>query len=136
MARKLAVAVWIGLAVVWLAAGKRSDVDALARTGGAVAVSLKAVLPDASKVAGPFVAFKPGNVLPIEESVRVRIRTDKSMAGAEVTVLPGAVVGEVKLRGIVPTAQHRVRAIELAEATVGVERVVDEIAVPEPAVDR
>jgi hyperosmotically inducible periplasmic protein len=37
----------------------------------------------------------------------------------------------VKLQGVVPDAAARKRAVALAENTVGVETVVDELAVPE-----
>ncbi len=129
--RALVIVVWAGMVAAWGFGGKRSDVEVLARVGTAVARQTKAALPDASRVAGPFVAFRPGDALPVEERVRVRIRTDKDTGGADVTVLPGAVPGEVRLRGIVPTPASRARAVELAEGTVGVDRVVDEIAVPE-----
>ena len=70
-------------------------------------------------------------VLPVEERVRVRIDADKGMDGAVVDVLPGAAAGEVKLRGVVDTPQQRKRAADLAAGTVGVDAVVNEIAVPE-----
>ena len=53
------------------------------------------------------------------------------MNGATVEVVTGASAGEVKLRGIVSTAVLQKRAVEIAEGTVGVEKVVNEIAVPE-----
>lgn len=132
MKRALVGLVWVGIVGGWAAGGKRSDADVLARVGAVVALTAKAALPDASKVAGPFVAFRPGDVLPVEERVRVRIRTDKAMDGADVTVVPGPAAGEVRLRGIVPTAAHRDRAGDLAAGTVGVDTVTNEIAVPEP----
>ena len=61
----------------------------------------------------------------------MRIDSDKQMNGARVNVLPGSAAGEVKLRGVVPTPAQRQRAVDLAGATVGVERVVNEIATPE-----
>lgn len=131
MKRAFVVAVWCGMVAAWAFGGNRSDVEVLARVGSVVARQAKAALPDASKVAGPFVAFRPGDALPIEERVRVRIRTDKEMGGADVTVVPGTIPGEVRLRGIVPTVVHQRRAAELAEGTIGVEHVVNEIAVPE-----
>ena len=131
MKRMLIVSVWGGMIVGWAIAGKRSDTEVLARVGEVVAQRSKASLPEASKVAGPFLAFRPGNALPIEERVRLRIHTDRSMDGVEVSVVSGSVPGEVRLRGIVPTAAHRDRACEIAAGTVGVEQVVNEMAIPE-----
>ena len=96
-----------------LAGSKKSDPDTLARVGEVVGQRVKASLPEASKVAGPLTAFKPGDALPVEEKVRMRIHTDKKMAGTDVTVAPGSAAGEVKLRGLVKdrgqwTARRRV----------------------------
>ncbi len=123
----------LGLGIVGgaLAGSKKSDPDTLARVGEVVGQKVKASLPEASKVVGPLAAFKPGDALPVEEKVRVRIRTDKAMAGADVTVSPGAAAGEVRLRGVATNPAQRRRAGELAEQTAGVEKVVNEIAVPE-----
>jgi hypothetical protein len=114
-----------------LAGSKKSDPDTLARVGEVVGHRVKASLPEASKVAGPLAAFRPGDALPVEEKVRVRIRTDKAMAGADVTVAPGATAGEVRLRGVVQNRGQWSRAAELAGETAGVEKVVNELAVPE-----
>jgi hypothetical protein len=114
-----------------LAGSKKSDADTLARVGEVVGQRVKASLPEASKVAGPLAAFKPGDALPVEETVRIRIHADKKMAGTDVTVAPGAAAGEVKLRGLVKDRGQWTRAAELAGETAGVEKVVNEIAVPE-----
>jgi hypothetical protein len=114
-----------------LAGSKKSDADTLARVGEVVGHKVKAALPDASRVAGPLAAFKPGDVLPVEETVRMRIHADKKMGGADVTVTPGSAAGEVKLRGLVKDRGQWSRAAELAGETAGVEKVVNEIAVPE-----
>ena len=114
-----------------LAGSKKSDPDTLARVGEVVGQRVKASLPEASKVAGPLTAFKPGDALPVEEKVRMRIHTDKKMAGTDVTVAPGSATGEVKLRGLVRDRGQWSRAAELAGETAGVEKVVNEIAVPE-----
>jgi hypothetical protein len=121
----------IGIVGAAVAGSKKSDPDTLARVGAVVGKRVKGALPDGSKVAGPLVAFRAGDALPVEEKVRLRIHTDKAMNGADVTVLTGASAGEVKLRGIVPNRAQWKRAGELAEATAGVENVVNELAVPE-----
>ena len=130
---KRAVGVLLGLGALGggLMASKRGDADVLANVGSVVASRVKAVIPEASWVSAPMAALKPGRVLPVEERVRVRIDSDKGMNGSTVTVVLGATAGEVKLRGVVATSVQRTRAAELAEGTVGVEVVVNEIAVPE-----
>lgn len=129
--RTLKLLLGVGVAGGCLAAGKRSDADVLARVGATTAATVRAAVPPASVLAGPFAGLKPGNALPVEERVRVRIDADKEMGGATVAVLPGAAAGEVKLRGVVPTMAQRQRAGTLAEGTVGVDKVANEIAVPE-----
>jgi hypothetical protein len=114
-----------------LAGSKKTDPDTLARVGEVVGAKVKTALPDSSAVSGPLVAFRPGDVLPVEEKVRLRIRTDKAMDGADVTVAAGSAAGEVRLRGVVRNPDQAQRAVRLAEGTVGVEKVVNELAVPE-----
>ena len=128
--------IWGGLVCVGIvggaiAASKKSDPDTFAQIGQTVGVKVKGSLPDGSTVSGPLVAFKPGDALPVEEKVRMRIHTDKKMEGAEVVVQAGATPGEVKLRGVVANSDQAHRAVRLAEGTVGVESVVNELAVPE-----
>ena len=82
-------------------------------------------------MAGPLVALRPGNARPIEEQVRVRIRSDKPMTGADVTALSGP-DGGVRLRGLVQSAGQAHRAEELALETVGVTSVANDLAAPIP----
>ncbi|HET6572221.1 MAG TPA: BON domain-containing protein [Fimbriiglobus sp.] len=129
--RILGVVLAVGIIGGALAGSKKSDADTLARIGEVVGQRVKAALPEASKVAGPLTAFKPGDALPVEETVRIRIHADKKMAGTNVTVASGATSGEVKLHGLVKDRGQWARAAELAGQTAGVETVVNEIAVPE-----
>lgn len=131
--KKRVLGVFIVLGIVGGAIGgsQRSDADKLAQVGQVVGDKVKASLPDASKVAGPLIAFKPGDALPVEEKVRMRVRTDKAMDGADVTVAAGTEPGEVRLRGVVLNRSQWKRAADLAKETVGVEKVVNELAVPE-----
>jgi BON domain len=117
----------VGAAV---AAGKRSDLDTLARVGEVVGQRAKAAAPNGSAVAGPLTAFKVGDRFPLEEQVRVRIQSDRNMAGAKVDVVAGAAPGEVRLRGEVVNPWQERHAFRLATETTGVEKVVSEIAVP------
>jgi osmotically-inducible protein OsmY len=60
--------------------------------------------------------------------VLTRLRWDKGLAGTAVQVdTPGT--GVVRLQGIVADDQQRRRAVDLAESTQGVEKVVDELTV-------
>lgn len=132
MAKRI-LGIIFGLAIVGgaIAGSKKSDPDKLAQVGEIVGRKIKGALPEGSKVAGPLVAFKTGDLLPVEEKVRIRIRSDRRMDGAEVQVLHAGATGEVKLRGIVPTAALAARAQEIAADTVGVTKVINELAVPE-----
>ncbi len=114
-----------------VAGGKPTDPEVLARLGAAVAGKVEGAMPSRSQLADPATTFKVGDRLPVEEQVRLRIRSDKSMAGAEVEVLRGANPGEVRLRGVVATAALQLRAAVIASETVGVEKVFNEVAVPE-----
>jgi hypothetical protein len=128
--RAAAAVICFGLLAGTLVLSKPTDLDVLARVGKKAGEKVSAALPDARKVAGPLAAFRAGDALPVEERVRVRIQTDKQMAGADVTVTPTAAVGEVRLRGVVQTDDQKQRAVELAEGTAGVEKVIAELAVP------
>ncbi|MCZ2343022.1 MAG: BON domain-containing protein [Bacteroidales bacterium] len=130
MRRKLGTLCVIVLIIGPLVASKPSDADILARIGAATAQRIRSELPNPVTIAGPFVALRPGDVLPEEELVRIRIHTDRTMEGTDITVLPGE-KGEVKLRGIVTSPTQRDRAGQLASGTVGVTKVLNEIAVPE-----
>ena len=128
--RAAAAVVFVGVLAGTLLLSKPTDLDTLTRVGRKAGEKVAAALPDARKVAGPLAAFRAGDALPVEERVRVRIQTDKAMAGADVAVLPAA-AGGVRLRGVVQTGEQKRRAVELARGTAGVEAVVEELAVPE-----
>ena len=132
MGKKL-LGVLLVLAIVGgaVAGGKPTDPEVLARLGAAVAGKVESALPDRSQLAGPVTNFKVGDRLPVEEQVRLRIRSDKSMAGTEVEVLRGVNPGEVRLRGVEATAALQMRVAVIASETVGVEKVFNEVAVPE-----
>lgn len=133
MTVKRAAAVIIAFSVLagTVALSKPTDFDILLRVGKKTAEKVQSGLPDARKAAGPLAVFRAGDALPVEERVRVRIQTDKKMTGADVTVMPTATTGEVRLRGVVQTGSQKQRAIELAEGTAGVDKVLEELAVPE-----
>lgn len=127
----IAVALLIVIVAGSLAGAKSTDADALARIGSVVARKTTAALPDRSNLAGPMTTFKIGDRFPLEERVRLRIQSEKSLAGIEIDVLPGNAPGEVRVRGIVANTTVARKALEIAANTIGVDKVIDEVAVPE-----
>jgi osmotically-inducible protein OsmY len=106
-----------------------SDGDILASVSRLAVEKVRGALPPAEKIAAPVNALRSGLPQRVEDRVRARLEGDKQLSGVEFTV--SADGGAVKLRGVVPNADARKRAVELAETTSGVEKVADELAVPE-----
>lgn len=67
----------------------------------------------------------------LEAKVLARLRWDKSLDGMQIEVR--TTHGVVELKGGVAKEEQRKRAVEIAEATVGVENVVDSLTVNTPA---
>jgi hypothetical protein len=117
-----------------LTAGLRTKVSAGI---DAVRTSLPAA-PPAPRTAAPPPSLPPPSTpaasvptTPIDSRVLWRIRWDKSLAGADVAVeTPSG--GVVRLRGVVNDLTRQRRALELAETTEGVERVVNELGLKQP----
>ncbi|HTU20724.1 MAG TPA: BON domain-containing protein [Gemmataceae bacterium] len=64
----------------------------------------------------------------LDSRVALRLRWDMDMAGADVQVRllgPGA----IELNGVIADLTQRRRAVELAQTTVGVEKVIDRLRV-------
>ena len=114
-----------------LVAAKETDGPILAKVGKLAWERTRDSLPNRAKLMAPLAAFRAGDALPVEERVRLRIETDKKLAGIRIEVWPGEKEGEVRLRGVVPGAESRTRIVGIAESTSGVESVVNELAVPE-----
>jgi osmotically-inducible protein OsmY len=107
---------------------KPSDGDKLTAVARLAVTKVRGVMPPAEKVAAPVHAIRGALPQGVEDRVKSRLEGDRQLAGVDVAV--SAEGGAVKLRGVVPTAAARLRAVELAETTVGVEKVIDELAVP------
>src|SRR5437016_482191 len=114
-----------------LVAAKETDGPILAKVGKLAWEKTRDSLPNRAKLTAPLAAFRAGDALPVEERVRLRIETDKKLAGVRVDVWPGEKEGQIRLRGIVTGAEIRSRIMGIAESTSGVESVVNELAVPE-----
>lgn len=106
-----------------------SDGDKLAKVSRLVAGKVQASLPQADKLAGPVNAVRALLPQRLEDRVRARLVTDQKLAG--VVFVVSSEGGTVKLGGVVADAAARKWAVEIAASTVGVEKVVDELAVPE-----
>ena len=65
----------------------------------------------------------------VEARVESRLRADKRLAGTAIVVK--AAQAEIELTGKVSTPEQKKTAIELAESTVGVDKVTDTLAVEE-----
>lgn len=106
-----------------------SDGDKLARVSRLVAGKVQAALPPADRLAGPIKAVR--ELLPqrLEDRVKARLDSDAKLQGVAFVVSSDGAT--VKLAGVVPDAAARKWAVEVAASTVGVEQVVDELAVPE-----
>jgi len=101
----------------------RSDGDRLARIGSKVAQKVQDLVPE-TPLAGSLSLTPSAN---LEGRVRDRFKNDRYLAPAsiEISVYEGA----VRLKGQVDNAILKRRAVELAESTVGVEKVVDDLIV-------
>jgi hyperosmotically inducible protein len=89
---------------------------------------IRAAMPPAVSFAAPVDALRKELPTRPEEAVRARLSADKRFVGLNV-----AVVGEegaIRLRGVVPDDKTRRIIVSLAENTMGVERVMDELAIP------
>ena len=71
------------------------------------------------------------NTTPLDARVLWRIRWDKSLAGADIQV-DSPMGGVVHLRGVVNDLTRQRRALELAESTEGVDRVINELGLKQP----
>jgi BON domain len=126
----LVVSVFVVIVGGALALSKPSDAEVLTRVGRTTAVQVGAALPDRAAVAGPLAAVQVGDLIGVDDKVRVRLKTDAALTNAHVVVTTPA-DGVVKLTGKVDTAAQRERAVMLAQTTAGVTKVEQELAVPE-----
>ena len=101
----------------------RSDGDRLARVGVKVADKVQALAPERTPFAGALASQQPA----VDIRVKERFRLDRYLAVLTIEVTADG--GAVRLRGRVDDPVLKQRALEIAESTVGVDTVVDEIAV-------
>jgi hyperosmotically inducible protein len=119
----------VGLFVVLVGTQfQASDGDKLSAVARLVSAKVRAALPPAANVAAPVDALRKELPTRPDEAVRARVASDKRLADLNLTIVHEG--NAVKLRGVVPDAKTRKLIVNLAENTVGVEQVVDELAVP------
>jgi hypothetical protein len=151
---RLGIKSFIVLFSAFLCGCSGDDTDRLARIGrktlarcdaataslrgkvSAGAEAVRASMPEATRAPVPDIpppSTPPASVTATSLDARVlwRIRWDKSLAGADIQVdSPSS--GVVQIHGIVNDLTRQRRAIELAESTEGVERVVNELGLKQP----
>jgi hypothetical protein len=108
-----------------------SDGDKLAAVARLAGAKIRNALPPAANLSAPVDALRRELPTRPEDAVKARLAADKRLAGVTVNVV--AEGATVKLRGVVPDAKTRKVIVSLAENTAGVEKVVDELAIPEKA---
>jgi len=108
-----------------------AGVDSVRTSVPSAATSPESPDPAPAPPAPPMTPAASVNSTPINARVLWRIRWDKSLAGADIQVdSPSG--GVVHLRGIVNDLTRQRRAVELAETTEGVDRVVNELGLKQP----
>jgi hyperosmotically inducible periplasmic protein len=108
---------------------KASDGDKLVAVARLTTNKLRDTLPPELNVAAPVDALRKGLPTRADDAVRARLTADKRFAGIDFRVsCEGAVV---TLRGVVPDARAKRLAVGVAQNTIGVDEVIDELAVPE-----
>lgn len=118
----------VGLFIVLVGTQFRtSDGDKLAAVARLAGSRIRAAMPPAVNFAAPVDALRRELPTRPEETVRARLASDKRLAGLNLNVIGEE--GGIKLRGVVPDDETRKLIIGLAENTMGVERVVNELAV-------
>ena len=125
-------AVLILIALFLLLVGTRfkpSDGDKLAAVSRLAVGKLRDALPPTARVAGPVNALRRELPERIEDKVKARLEADNRLEGVVFDVSSEGNI--VTLRGVLPSAKSRRTALSIAEHTLGVEKVIDELAVPE-----
>lgn len=102
----------------------RTDADKLARVGWRVADKVQALIPDRT----PFGSALPNSKQPgLDDRVRERFKQDRYLTSSPIEITADG--NSIRLRGQVNDEILKRRAVEIAESTVGVEKVIDEIVV-------
>jgi osmotically-inducible protein OsmY len=115
------------LGLCLLAGGcSRQDTDYLARIGRKLRERAEAA---ACEIGGKLDVSRKVAASDTAQRVNQRLAGDKSLAGARIEALGET---QLELRGSVQSPRQRLRAVELAESTVGVEKVTDSLQLADP----
>lgn len=128
--RQLA-AVLILVALFLLLVGSRfkaSDGDKLRAVSRLTVTKVQNAMPPAVNVIAPVDALRKELPTRPDDAVRARLAADKRFVGVEFKITADG--GAVTLRGVVPNADVKRLAVGVARNTVGVDEVIDELAVP------
>ncbi len=108
----------------------REDADRLARIAGTTAARLDSACGGSrGKLSDSWSAARGcWTDAALDGRVAMRLRWDKSLAGANIEV-KAAAPGVVRLHGTVADQAAHERALDVAAQTVGVEKIVDELTV-------
>jgi osmotically-inducible protein OsmY len=116
---RLSLAVFV---LVGVCGCNRQDAEKLTRAGWKVTEKVQALVPNRTPWGSAWGVMPD---LGVDGRVRARLQADKHLASFNVEVI--AVDRGVRLRGHIGDAALKQRALEMAESTVGVEKVVDEL---------
>ena len=120
----------LGLAVGTIGCSNE-DPDHLARVAKCVAAKSEGLTGDADKTLTGWQALQANlDELTLDARVSARLRWDKDLAATPIQVQVRD--GAVELKGTVRDLQQRRRAVELAQSTVGADKVVDRLEVTSP----
>lgn len=107
---------------------KASDGQKLAAVSRLGATKVRNAMPPALNMVAPVDALRKELPTNAADTVKARLAADKRFTGVEFKVT--AEGGAVTLRGVVPDARVKRLAVGVAQNTVGVDSVVDELAIP------
>jgi hyperosmotically inducible periplasmic protein len=107
---------------------KASDGEKLAAVSRLSAAKVRNAMPPALNLVAPVDALRKELPTRPADAVRARLEADKRFVGIDFKVTAEGNV--VTLRGVVPDARVKRLAVGVAQNTVGVETVVDELAIP------
>ena len=127
---------WLGLLALVPCGCETQDREHLDRIARKVAAKVSNLTEGTdSRLQAGWQAFRGDlDELTLDLRVAARIRWDKSLQGAKIEVAVHE--GVIDLKGTVRDADQRRRAVELAEQTVGADKVNDALEVPTaPAID-
>jgi osmotically-inducible protein OsmY len=122
---------WLLLGLLATCGCNHQDADRLARVSRKAAAKVEGLTGGAGQhLADACQALRASwDEVALDARVSARLRWDKGLAGSHIEVR--ATGAAVELQGTVADANQRARAVEVAEATVGVEQVTDKLEISE-----